>query len=616
MKLTIRTKLLFNFLFIVVITSSFAALIGIQLLKTLGTEYTQTEVLADLNATREIYQKHLEKVKDIIRLTAIRFFIKDDILKSELQLLENELLKIRKSESLDILSFIDKNGIVIFHTHDPKAPKEDYSEDPLIKNVLQKKSTIVATEMIEDYQNQDDNNTNENGMMIKAAAPILDDQSSLIGVLFGGVILNNKNDIVDEVQELIFRKNRYKGKLIGTANVLQGNKIISTSLEFEDGNRSIGETINEKIVSQVMCEGKIWNGRTNHLNNWYTSAFSPITDFNGNNIGMLGISILEAKYRDSRKRTIFLFIGILFIGVFVAALISYYFTHQIDKPIKKLVLASQKIANGDLDFQVTVKTSDEIGLLGKAFNKMASSLKERDKKLQEKTQQTIMQSDRLATVGQLAAGVAHEINNPLGGILVYSHLLLEDTSPNDPGRENLEKIIYQAKRCKKTIKGLLDFSRQSEPDMELSNINEIVNNVFGLLESHPIFREIKIIKQLSNKPLLTMLDKSQFEQVFINIIMNAAEAIKGKGQLILETSRTNEMVVTEFTDTGCGIQEENLEKLFDPFFSTKEVGQGTGLGLAISYGIIERHNGNIEVTSKVGVGTTFLVKLPIKIGHD
>jgi two-component system NtrC family sensor kinase len=225
-----------------------------------------------------------------------------------------------------------------------------------------------------------------------------------------------------------------------------------------------------------------------------------------------------------------------------------------------------------------------------------------------------MKSERLATLGQLAAGVAHEINNPLGAILMYSHLSLEEMDKDDPRRKNLEKVTAEATRCKNIVRGLLDFARQSEPNVQEADANEILRRTLSLLQNQAQFHNITITTTLRDSLPKAMMDSSQIQQVFTNIILNAAEAIEGQGEVKI-TTRTVEdgqSIEIEFTDTGCGIPQENLEKIFDPFFTTKEVGRGTGLGLAVSYGIIARHKGSIEVKSSPSKGTTFIIRLPLK----
>jgi two-component system NtrC family sensor kinase len=256
--------------------------------------------------------------------------------------------------------------------------------------------------------------------------------------------------------------------------------------------------------------------------------------------------------------------------------------------------------------------------MAESFNVMASSLKQRDEQLKEFARNKIMESERLALIGQLAANVAHELNNPLQGIVTYSHLLLENMTCENSATTSAQKIVTQANRCRDIIRGLLDFSRQRKPDATVCNINSVLNECVALLENQASFQNIQIVKEFERSLPMIVVDPSQMQQVFINMIINAAEAMEDGGQLTLKTHMdpTDEFVEIEITDTGHGIPEENLEKLFDPFFTTKEVGHGTGLGLAISYGIIKEHKGTISVESEVDQGTSFLIRLPTRVMEE
>jgi two-component system, NtrC family, sensor kinase len=233
-----------------------------------------------------------------------------------------------------------------------------------------------------------------------------------------------------------------------------------------------------------------------------------------------------------------------------------------------------------------------------------------ERKFQE-THLRLISSEKLASLGKLAAGIAHEINNPLGGILIYSNLLLEDLAENDPHRQDLARIVQEAGRCKEIVMSLLEFARQSEPTMEPVDINRAITDGLFFLENQALFHNIRIIKNLDPSLPFARGNAGQLKQVFMNIIVNAAEAMHGSGTLTIATSLNHEHrnIAIEFTDTGEGIPEENLTRIFDPFFTTKEVGKGTGLGLSTSYGIIEGHGSKIEVRSKVGVGSTFTIGL-------
>jgi len=329
---------------------------------------------------------------------------------------------------------------------------------------------------------------------------------------------------------------------------------------------------------------------------------------------VLYVGILEEKFMDIRKRTVAMFLGVTLAGMVIALIASSFLADGVLQPIKRLVFASGQWAKGDLEYQVKTAGKDEIAELTETFNLMASSLKERDKRLKEYTSQQIMKSERLATLGQLAAGVAHEINNPLGAVLMYTHLALEDLKEENVLRKNLEKAVAEASRCKDIVKGLLDFSRQTEPKVEDSDVNKTLERTLAIVENQALFQNVRITKVLCPSLPKVSMDVGQIQQVFTNIVLNAAEAMEGKGELTLATRMTadNEHIEIEFSDIGCGIAAEYREKIFDPFFTTKEVGSGTGLGLAVSHGIISSHKGTIEVKSERGKGTTFFIRLPIK----
>ena len=229
-------------------------------------------------------------------------------------------------------------------------------------------------------------------------------------------------------------------------------------------------------------------------------------------------------------------------------------------------------------------------------------------------QKQLIQSEKLASVGRLAAGVGHEINNPLTGILTYGHFLSKRANEKDFVKEYSEKIVNETMRCRKIIRRLLDFARQTEPEKELADINKIVKNTLAIIANQASLQNVKIDTELNEQLPMIIVDSNQIQEVFTNIILNALDAMPDGGLLTILNDRAvdGRFIEIKFIDTGCGIPTENIDKLFDPFFTTKKVGEGTGLGLSVSYGIIEKHNGAIEVQSEVGKGSTFVVKLPVE----
>ncbi|MGQ9688562.1 MAG: PAS domain S-box protein [Desulfobaccales bacterium] len=225
----------------------------------------------------------------------------------------------------------------------------------------------------------------------------------------------------------------------------------------------------------------------------------------------------------------------------------------------------------------------------------------------------LIRTDKLASLGQLAAGVAHEMNNPLGSIMVLSYLLLEDLNKSSPERAQVEKIVKEATRCKEIVQGLLEFSRYMPSRMAPVQVNHVLEEVLSLVGDHLLFQHIDLVKNFDPDLPLVLGDKNRLEQVFINLLMNSGEAMEGMGRLTVSTSlhKESNRVRLAFQDTGPGIPEHLQARLFDPFFTTKEVGKGVGLGLAISYGIIEKHLGRIFVEKTGPEGTTFVVELPV-----
>ncbi len=232
-----------------------------------------------------------------------------------------------------------------------------------------------------------------------------------------------------------------------------------------------------------------------------------------------------------------------------------------------------------------------------------------------KRDQELISAERLKATGSMASEMAHELNTPLGGILMYSHLLLEEMSKDDPNRGNVVKINKLAHRCKMIVQGLLDFARQGSRQPRPVQINRIIHNVMGFMEDHVLLRGIRVDKDLDPSIPEILGEENKIEQVFVNLIVNAAQSMDGSGVLTLRTRFVAEMgqVRIECADTGHGIDAEHLGKVFEPFFTTKETGKGTGLGLSICHGIVEQHGGAMTAESREGKGSVFTISLPVRV---
>jgi len=385
----------------------------------------------------------------------------------------------------------------------------------------------------------------------------------------------------------------------------------------------------------VIEKGQVWLDRAFVVHDWYITGYEPIRDITGKIVGILYVGTLEAPYVDLRNKVVYSFFGIGVLGVFLVLLLSFFITTGIIRPLREMVGATRKIAEGDLSLELPITSKDEIGQLAESFNHMLVRLKQArqeledygrvlEEKVEERSQQlrkiqaSLMQSEKLASLGRLASGVAHEINSPLTGILTFSHLLMRKLKDNPELQKELELIVRETTRVSTIVRGLLDFARESKPQKRPCNINELILHTLSLVERQSVFQNIRIVKNLDPQVPIILLDANQIQQVFMNILLNAADAMATGGSLTISSSPVpgDSFVRVNFSDTGCGIPEENLNRIFDPFFTTKADKKGTGLGLAVSYGIIDRHRGRIEVQSEIDRGTTFTIQLPVEASEE
>ncbi|MEZ4603855.1 MAG: ATP-binding protein [Desulfobacterales bacterium] len=234
----------------------------------------------------------------------------------------------------------------------------------------------------------------------------------------------------------------------------------------------------------------------------------------------------------------------------------------------------------------------------------------RMQKALEKTQVQLLQAEKMASLGKMAAGVAHQLNNPLSGIILFTKLVMEEYDLPDDALNDLERVLGDANRAKDIVKELLEFARQTSHEMKPQDINDIISRTMFLLENQSIFHNIEIEKDLAPDLPPIMGDAQQLNHIFMNTILNAADALEGRGKLSLKTFFLKEksMVSVEIKDTGHGIPEDVLPHIFEPFYTTKEQGKGTGLGLSMVYGIVESHGGGIRAESQQGAGTTFFIE--------
>ncbi|MBI4327024.1 MAG: response regulator, partial [Chloroflexi bacterium] len=335
-------------------------------------------------------------------------------------------------------------------------------------------------------------------------------------------------------------------------------------------------------------------------------------------LGYLLLSSYETPLRELRTTQLRLFSVSLF-GILLSSLLVWFLVRTITQPLRQLRDGAEAVGRGDFSHHVPAVSRDECGDLAAAFNQMTENLKTSRAQLEKTvetlktTQAQLVQSEKLSAIGEFVAGVTHELNNPLTAVIGFAELL-QQSKIGEQHRRHLEFIVLSAQRCHKIVQSLLSFARQHPPERKWVQLNDLVETTLSFVNYELHTSNIQVMRQLD--PLLpkVLADPHQLQQVLLNIINNARQAIEDyrpDGQLRVSTGSVEGWARVTFQDNGPGISEENLSRIFNPFFTTKEVGKGTGLGLSLSYGIIQEHGGTIAARSQEGEGTAFIIDLPI-----
>jgi two-component system NtrC family sensor kinase len=433
------------------------------------------------------------------------------------------------------------------------------------------------------------------GLTLVSVAPVVSEAGEVIGSVLTGHLFNNDFTLVDRVKEVAG---------VDTVTIFFGDLRVSTNVPDVTGKRAIGTRVSQEVFDKVLVKGVDFTGPAYVVNQLYITRYEPLRNHRGEVVGILYVGAEQASFQrllDSFLRQVTLIAGAC---VLLAILIAIPVAWSISRPVTELAAATHKVAQGDWSVRVPVYGRGEMAIMAQSFNTMVETLRD--------TRDQLVQKEKLASVGQLAAGVAHEINNPLGSVLLYADILRKETpEDNMQQREDLTMIINEATRCKTIVTDLLNFSRQNEVLAQDTDLNALLQELVQEAGKQELFKEVEMAEELDPDLAHIQADPLQLRQLFLNLMSNAAEAMPDGGRLTLrtQTGPTRGFVTVEVEDSGVGIPEENMKKLFTPFFTTKPIGKGTGLGLAIIYGIVKMHQGQISVQSKVGKGTAFAITL-------
>ncbi len=630
--LPLRRKMILAILAIVLFGGVVFGILGLRLEHQTIMSLAENRIRHDMTSARTIYSFYLDNLLTAVTLTAESEPLRLSRSGPPNAGLDSHLARAAEAGRFDFLSFAAADGRLIALS-DPAAPAGGFRDrDSFFFRILEGKR-LAATRLLSlDSLRRESTRFGESAagdiLVLVAAAPVRGPEGAIIGVLAGGRRINGDNEIVDRVKAAIFDPEKHGGRDTGVVTIHQGEVRAATTLKDPQGSRLNGTQADPLFRREALERGEPWAGRAVILGERYISASEPLADYDGTVVGMLSIGLLERPFLALRNRVIAQNAAWAAATAAVLLILLSLMATRLTRPLGDMAAAASRIARGDLNLQVPVGGRDEIGELGEAFNRMTAELRKAKENLLQWTwtlesrvadrthalhniQESMARSEKMASLGQLAAGIAHEINNPLTAILINAHLLLEKARPDDPAAAALRLIAEETERCGRIVKGLLEYSRRTPPEKSALDVNALVERTIGLLSGQAWARNIRLSHHLDRTLPPLLLDGAKIQQVFWNLILNACEAMPSGGTIDVSSRRSADgrSIEVVFTDSGPGIPEESLGRIFDPFFTTKS--SGTGLGLAVAASLVEQHGGTISARNEAGRGAVFTIQWPL-----
>ncbi len=476
------------------------------------------------------------------------------------------------------------------------------------------------------------------GLVIHTAAPLQNAKGELVGVLQAGVLLNRNLEFVDRINDIVYREGSLPEGSHGTATLFLDDVRISTNVRLFQGERALGTRVSQRVRDRVLGEGRTWLARAFVVKDWYVSGYEPILDTTGNRVGMLYVGYLEAPFSKAKVAGLAAIILVFLLISVAGCVLSLSFARRIFKPLERMNETMKAVEQGSDGARVgALASTDEIGLIARDLDGLLDTVAKRnvelkeyaeglDRKVAERTveleqanvsliaaQRQLVMAEKLAAIGQLTAGVAHEINNPIAVIQGNLDLMRSTLGEQAvPVMGEIRLIDEQVNRIRIIVTKLLQFARPEEfaGYVEAVDVNAAVADAM-ILVRHQFYAADVQLSQVLGASQSVGINRNELLQVLINLSVNAVQAMPQGGVL---TVRAADWVAEDgapgveisVSDTGIGIAPQHLPRIFDPFFTTKKQ-QGTGLGLSISYALLERYGGAMSVKSVLGEGTTFMV---------
>jgi signal transduction histidine kinase len=609
---TIRAKLVLPYVVLTVVVALVGTLIATRLATASARErfYNQLNESARVTADGVVRREraHLEN----LRLLVFTDGVAEAVAQRDLAALEELTLPLLLNNKVEVLSVLDAQGVELLTlARQPEAATYVRTTGTNLAGFAPVRRVLDGVSDLEGDKYAGLITTHL-GAYLFTTAPVKRD-----GQLVGVMALGSRLDTL--VAEL-------KAQSQADVIVLDANgKFLATTLARPDEGYGLLE-----IEPQALSAAPSTLRSLQLYQRPYESLYAPLV-IRREPVGMLA-AVLPSQYIFDTQALSRNIIGVIFTFLTIAIIVlGFALAQYIVRPILRLRAISQAVAAGDLEQKTGLEQDDEIGELAGAFDTMTERLRERTRvaaQLYQETllrnkelaaanaqlraaQQQLIQSEKMAAIGQLTAGIVHDVKNPLAGAMGLAELMVDDDGVDESSRQNLSLIIENIKRANRIVGDLMKFARQSSLEMQCNDMRGTIETVLRLTGYMARQSKVELRADLPESPVMMNYDPQLIEQVLVNLVQNGIQAMPNGGPLVITLRQRDEMVTIAVRDSGTGIRPEHLNRIFDPFFTTKPAGVGTGLGLSVSYGIVSNHGGRIDVESALGEGTTFTVWLPV-----
>jgi len=646
MRIKLQTRVFLTFVLVVVLSSGLLSFLGARIISHTVLSEEQMRVTLDLRAAWSAVEGKLREVRQLVAAMVSVGTVQEACRGGDPSVYRRELEAIRRLGDLDFISVTDSTGRVVLRGVEPFTVGDDVSSDPLIYKALQGETAsgfaIIGPERLraggrgleeraftvfEDtpMARQRPKDHEEAGMALVAAVPAFDDSGAVVGVAYGGVLLNRNYALVDRIRSIVFEDQKYKGRDLGTVTIFQWDVRIATNVVKPDGNRAIGTRVSSEVYEQVLENDRSWNDRAFVVDDWYISAYDPIHDAEGKVVGMLYVGVLARKYDDIKRHLWTIYIAVSLGTALIVIAVGFLFSRHLTGSLARLAHAADRIAEGDLDHEVPEPTiDDEVADLTRDFNSMAASLRDREARLKaantnlEAANQSLQKLN--ANYLDMLSFVSHELKNTLG--VIYTAAQSLDTGLVGELTEAQSRlagsIARSIRRAVTMTRNYLDLSRIEKGELtvkarQLDFSTDVASPVLEDLAAAVADHKVEVVDELpASIPLSGDLDLLRI--VYKNLLDNALKYGREGGTIRLGYSLSDGQHRFEVWNDGDGLAADQLGTLFQKFARPGKDGEarrkGTGLGLFITKEIVTKHGGTIVANSEEGEWMSFVFTLP------